>query len=444
MAPLLFHILWTAILLGLHQILKRHIQSLHDNPNLVLILIALSFAPYLGMLFPETVPMLPTKIWLPSLDEISSTGSFDTVVSLPTSESNMVDAFQIILGAGCIISLVRFGYSYLKLARIARTAKASARDTSIRVSDSNISPYAFGWPTRAVIFPKELMNATTKEQQALIIRHEQMHLRKKDPEIATALALLSALFWFNPILKRLVMTWHNACEIRADNFALKQATKKMRKAYAEALLSALRTPAGMALQCPPASFSNHNLWSNKMRIETIMKGIAPSRKPKRDKAIIAAFMFGVVGGSVTFASTAHAVGQIILPFRNEMAPIVDGCKTQAYKATFEGKLHKGIDIAAPIGTPIFAPANSRVIAAADVYKNNPKWGKVVVLQSTSGITTLFAHLDSYAVSAGDTVKEGDVVAFVGNTGRSTGPHVHIETYKNEQRANPADIWPSLK
>ncbi len=444
MPALLIHIVWAAALLLMHRILRTHIQSLHDDPNVVLVLIALTFAPYLGILFPETMPMLPTNIWLPNLDYIASTTNFNTVVSLPTSENNMVDALQFLLAAGCSISLLRFSISYFKLARIAHFAKTSDTAEDIRISEKNIPPYAFGWPTRAVIFPKDLLETTTKEQQALIIRHEQMHIRKKDPEIATALALLSALFWFNPFLKKLIVAWHNACEIRADNFALKRATKKMRKAYAEALLSALRKPAGIALQCPPASFSNHNLWSNKMRIETIMKGIGPSRKPKRDKAILLAFLLGVLGGSVTLASTAHAIGQINLPFRNELAPIVDGCKSQAYEAMREGRVHKGIDMAAPIGTPIFAPANSYVVAATDVYQNNPKWGKVVVLQSTSGITTLFAHLDSYAVSVGDRIEEGDVVAFVGNTGQSTGPHVHIETYKNEKREDPRKIWPSLK
>ncbi len=94
--------------------------------------------------------------------------------------------------------------------------------------------------------------------------------------------------------------------------------------------------------------------------------------------------------------------------------------------------HKGLDIAAKRGTPIVAPGGGRVIFVG----RDGAYGKVVVLQHGNGVTTRYAHLDRYAVQKGDEVKRNDVIAFVGNTGRSTGPHLHYEVLVGGVNVNP--------
>lgn len=106
--------------------------------------------------------------------------------------------------------------------------------------------------------------------------------------------------------------------------------------------------------------------------------------------------------------------------------------------------HTGVDVRAPKGTPIMTPDDALVMEVADLYRSEPRYGKVVVLKYSSGVTALFAHLDNYSVQAGDTVKKGSAFATVGNTGMSQRTHVHIETYRGETQVDPSTVWGFLK
>jgi murein DD-endopeptidase MepM/ murein hydrolase activator NlpD len=96
-----------------------------------------------------------------------------------------------------------------------------------------------------------------------------------------------------------------------------------------------------------------------------------------------------------------------------------------------GTMHYGIDIAAPIGTPIYAPEGGTVIDAGPANG----FGLAVYLQHPDGTVTVYGHINDYFVTAGQSVAAGDVIAEVGNTGQSTGPHLHIETHVGGLYAN---------
>jgi murein DD-endopeptidase MepM/ murein hydrolase activator NlpD len=116
------------------------------------------------------------------------------------------------------------------------------------------------------------------------------------------------------------------------------------------------------------------------------------------------------------------------------------------QASVEGRgggdrqFHAGLDLAAPVGTPIHATADGTVHFAGHVPpKQNPRaalYGNFVVLDHGNGIRTVYGHCDQLAVSAGDEVRRGDVIAWVGSTGRSTGPHVHYEVVVNGRPLDP--------
>jgi murein DD-endopeptidase MepM/ murein hydrolase activator NlpD len=97
-----------------------------------------------------------------------------------------------------------------------------------------------------------------------------------------------------------------------------------------------------------------------------------------------------------------------------------------------GRLHAGIDIAAPSGTPIFA-AQSGTVIFSGVQSG---YGNVVILSHGGGLTTLYGHQSRVAASNGQQVGQGDNIGFVGNTGRSTGPHLHFETRYGGSPRNP--------
>ena len=86
--------------------------------------------------------------------------------------------------------------------------------------------------------------------------------------------------------------------------------------------------------------------------------------------------------------------------------------------------HKGVDLAAPIGTPIYAAAAGRVLTAKMGW--NGAYGNMVILQHPNGTKTLYGHMVRLGTSTGAQVKKGQVIGYVGNTGRSTGPHLHFE------------------
>lgn len=102
--------------------------------------------------------------------------------------------------------------------------------------------------------------------------------------------------------------------------------------------------------------------------------------------------------------------------------------------TGEFEFHRGIDIAASLGTPVVAPADGRV-STAD-YEGS--YGKTMVIDHGYGVVTRFAHLSAFVKRAGESVKRGEAVALVGNTGRSTGPHLHYEVQLNGIPVDPQD------
>ncbi|MCC7469592.1 MAG: peptidoglycan DD-metalloendopeptidase family protein [Bacteroidetes bacterium] len=100
---------------------------------------------------------------------------------------------------------------------------------------------------------------------------------------------------------------------------------------------------------------------------------------------------------------------------------VKGIKTQG-----EHDRYHAIDIGAPTGTPVWAMAGGKVLITKSTSAWNGGYGGMVIISHDNGTQTLYAHLSKINVSSGQTVKQGDVIGAIGSTGRSTGPHLHIE------------------
>ncbi|MEL3974516.1 M23 family metallopeptidase [Rossellomorea oryzaecorticis] len=101
-----------------------------------------------------------------------------------------------------------------------------------------------------------------------------------------------------------------------------------------------------------------------------------------------------------------------------------------------GKTHKGIDIARPDDKTIKSVDNGVVVSAG---WDDGGYGNKVVIDHQNGYKTIYAHLDSISVSAGQTVGRGEKIGIMGTTGQSTGVHLHIEVYKNGSLINPLDV-----
>jgi len=101
----------------------------------------------------------------------------------------------------------------------------------------------------------------------------------------------------------------------------------------------------------------------------------------------------------------------------------------------ERSFHPGLDISADYGAPVLATADAMVVSAAQ----NGAYGNMVVLDHGFGITTKYGHLSRIAVMNAQRVKRGDVIGFVGSTGRSTGAHLHYEIWMNGRLTDPMTL-----
>lgn len=104
------------------------------------------------------------------------------------------------------------------------------------------------------------------------------------------------------------------------------------------------------------------------------------------------------------------------------------------KDPFNGlsRYHGGLDIAAPKGTPVMSIAAGKVVFSG----RKGGYGRVVELEHADGVISRYAHLNASEVKVGQKVARGDIIAKVGSTGRSTGPHLHLEVIKDNRRINP--------
>jgi murein DD-endopeptidase MepM/ murein hydrolase activator NlpD len=106
-----------------------------------------------------------------------------------------------------------------------------------------------------------------------------------------------------------------------------------------------------------------------------------------------------------------------------------------------GKMHKGIDIAADVGEPVYAIAAGEVIYAGNGMRG---YGNVVIIRHDRMRTSLYAHNSELKVKVGDQVTQGSLVALLGSTGHSTGPHVHFEIRDGDTPLNPRSVLPASK
>ena len=128
----------------------------------------------------------------------------------------------------------------------------------------------------------------------------------------------------------------------------------------------------------------------------------------------------------------------IQPIKNEdLKRMASGYGYRTDPFTKKRRMHWGMDFTAKRGTPIYATGNG-VIKRAD--NRSSGYGKHIRIDHGFGYVSLYAHLNAYNVRVGEKVKRGDLIGFVGSTGRSVGPHLHYEIFKNKTKINPLNFY----
>ena len=417
--------------------------------------------PFLGIF----ASVLPNHAVGVPIESISLHGALDILELIETSDvaqaqsnylswENFITGLMILYMTGLFLRLFRLYWGRHRIRRIVKSASVFRikADEHILISSKIHSPFAYspiGPSARSyIVLPESFKMDISAEQIEFVLKHERAHIARRDDQTGLILRIILCLCWISPFAHGLFKHWSQSTELRCDMAVTAKCNFEMRRHYAETLVTALHIMAGRVRQYPAAAFSTHRIRNEKMRIKHIMAGTQPSYKRRRDSVYLSLIVTPIAMiGMISTASISMADPSRETHPRNWVSSdMVTGKLTSKFGPAAdpftEGKVrnHYGIDIAASIGTPIYAPMDGVVLSATDLYDGKPNYGKVVVFQSENGVVTLFSHLNAYQVKAGQVLQKGEQLAEIGNSGKSTGPHVHIETYQDGKRVDPQRVW----
>ncbi len=305
-----------------------------------------------------------------------------------------------------------------------------------------------GYFRPVILLPGELRERIAFNDLVMMCAHELAHVKRGDVRLFAAGAAARIIFWFNPFVKRIAARAELAAEQCADGLVVSAGAN--RRAYAacfvEGLRFAARRPVRAGASTP--SFTPFDKRGRRMRLESILGATLEAVVPARTKLLFA-------GAGLAAAAAVVAQAAVAVPPRapNEDAAILtrmpaDGRVTATFgmpprqrEGGARDLRHRGIDIAAALGTDVVAAGDGVVTQATDLFEGEPAWGKVVVINHGDGVETRYANLDSYAVRDGAAVAAGDVIAKVGASGRAKKPHLHFETLVEDKTVDPLAMLP---
>jgi len=170
-------------------------------------------------------------------------------------------------------------------------------------------------------------------------------------------------------------------------------------------------------------------------------GLRPTElgdNPYRDDVDKMAFRSRRLEGDLSVLEQKLVAQSQLLASTPSIAPVrgilTDGFGGRSDPFTGENGNHNAIDISSAVGQPVRAPADGIVVKAE--WANG--YGNVIYISHGYGYSTRYGHLSAYAAKPGQHVKRGDIIAYVGSTGRSTGPHLHYEVRLNNNPVNPLE------
>ncbi len=301
-------------------------------------------------------------------------------------------------------------------------------------TNTAISPFSF---FRYIFY---YPNQFSHQELRTIIAHEKMHARGMHSLDILFTETVLILMWFNPAIWLYKTVIKQNLEFLADAETCKEGEDK--RAYQYLMLKQATEHHKINIVNP---FFNSII---KKRI--VMLNQNQSKRINLLKLLLILPFLGIflVGFNTkevvkfsedtSTASLDHETPEFLSPVKAE-----DLIRVSAdfgpMRSPFTKKIenHTGIDLVTKSGKPVFASANG-VIKSSNKDKNR---GNYIVIKHTGGYSTKYMHLKDRSVSTGEKVQTGDPIGHVGNTGKSTGPHLHFEILKSQKVLNPASFVP---
>jgi len=352
--------------------------------------------------------------------------------------------------SGVLIYVLRLTLSSIRLRNLSKSTN------TIEYQGFKLTPvnnnWCFSYLNRIFINPKKLKEDSSK----YILEHELAHIKQRHSLDLIFSELASALLWFNPFVffhKKSLRTIH---EFLADEQVLDNNNSFAD--YVDVLIE--------------QNFYKSYAVANDFRSSTIKNRVKMMSKNKSKSYKKASYLL-ILPMAFTLAlifSQANAFAQSPPPppppkGKKEVAPPPPPPPPPAYKDEFypdiapiedakleriaseHGKMidpftkkerfHNGLDIVAKNGTPIYATASGIVAKKTD---NEKGWGKSLIIDHGNGYSTAYAHMSAFKVKLNQKIMKGQVIGYVGNTGRSTAPHLHYEIRKKTKHLDPRKFY----
>jgi murein DD-endopeptidase MepM/ murein hydrolase activator NlpD len=377
--------------------------------------------------------------------------SFGGLASNFVEHINLATYVIILYVYGCCYFLVKLLLKLLVIGKIIRQSapfdlpehsnsplirSIDERKIALRISNYAVSPFTFTLLRNYIVVPSYFKDLD-EAQANLLLEHELTHLKYYDPQMLLLSQFMASILWFNPLNWFYLNQLNQAMEHRVDEFLIQQK-KYSAKFYAFTLLDIIKrsvTPSSIS-SCATGLVSAQKQ-QVKQRIFSMLN--TKNQNSRKQAKSITCWSFILLSWPLFLLTAEAEPGNHkpwIFPLQTSEQTV-----TSKFKAVHEirnNKPHLGVDLKAELGTNIVAPNDGKVIIA-DGTSLHPNYGNVIVIQHNNGLRSFYAHLDSFKVAVGDRVKQGDVIGQVGVTGKSTGPHLHMEVILDKTHLDPLNF-----
>ena len=303
------------------------------------------------------------------------------------------------------------------------------------------SPFTMGWRRPKIFLPQAVI-AQGPDVLEVVIAHELAHVKRGDDLWLCLLNLVRAAYFFHPAAWMSIRRCNHERERLCDHMVM-QSGAMTAKRYGSGLLAVLR------LQLQPAR-GMAALGPRARQMESRLRSLGSYKKRPARPLRITALMVGLglfllpmatVSPSTQEPAEAPKAANSTNGF---LHPLPSGRLTSEFglrRTPFSQspQHHRGIDLCAPLGQQVLAPADGVVTQATTQYHKGKTYGTVVIIDHGAQGQTFFSHLHSLAVAKGQQVKRGALIGTVGNTGQSTAPHLHFEIWLNGEAVDPLPL-----
>jgi beta-lactamase regulating signal transducer with metallopeptidase domain len=357
---------------------------------------------------------------IPAFEEISSLVSSEHIEETISKQSfSTAYIIYAIYMMGVFIYTISLIVNILKLLKIKHHSQPVYNDGYLFLT-TNL-PHIFSFFNWIFIPEKKI-----EHYELPIIEHEKFHFKLLHTVDLILMEIFSALFWFNPFILLFKKSLKSVHEYQVDEEVLNSNVKKSQ--YLQLMLDNLTRNRNMV---GLYNYFNNNII--KKRVKMITRNKTHKLQLIRYLLLIPVITIMAMSSPKTFDSRPN-----IFPLERKELKNITQIFGKDFKHPITKKVitHGGIDIRAIEGTPVLSTADGIVINVS----HEDGWGKLIVIDHGNGYETWYAHLKDFSVKKGDNVKQAQNIGFVGNTGHSTGPHLHYEVRLNGERVNPMDYF----